>query len=67
MRLARDLNKISNDYLWLAMIGLTSLFLESKMSKETYNKTESYLNNLVVKLNFSITKNAGDSIGSIYK
>lgn len=33
-RLVRDLNKANNDYLWYAIVGMTSMFMEQKLSKE---------------------------------
>lgn len=33
------------------MIGLTSLLLESKISKEVYNKVEAFFSNEALKLN----------------
>jgi len=33
--LARDLQKVNNDYLWYAIVGLTSMYLDQKITKET--------------------------------
>lgn len=44
-RLARDVNKTSNNYLWYGMIGLTSLFHDSKISKKSYDSCESFFSN----------------------
>lgn len=37
-RLARQTNKSSNNTLWLAILGLTSHFMEGRMDKETYDR-----------------------------
>lgn len=31
----RDLQKVNNDYLWYAIVGLTSMYLDQKITKET--------------------------------
>jgi hypothetical protein len=33
-RLIRDLEKANNEYLWYAIVGMTSMYLEQKISKE---------------------------------
>jgi cell division control protein 45 len=33
--LVRDLQKVNNDYLWYAIVGLTSMYLDQKITKET--------------------------------
>jgi cell division control protein 45 len=33
-RMVRDLKKANNDYLWYAIVGMTSMFLDHKISKE---------------------------------
>ena len=32
--MVRDLSKANNDFLWYAIVGTTSMFLEHKISKE---------------------------------
>ena len=65
-RLARDINKASNNYLWLGMIGLTSLFMESKLTKEVYDKAEVFFSSEMMKLNSSTLNQSGD-VGMISK
>jgi len=33
----KDLNQINNEYLWYAIIGMTSMYLEHKISKDMLN------------------------------
>jgi len=30
----RDIGKVNNEYLWYSIVGLTSMFLEQKITKE---------------------------------
>jgi hypothetical protein len=35
--MVRDLNKSNNDYLWYAVVGITSMYIDQKLSREIYN------------------------------
>ena len=45
------LSKDSNDFLWLAILGLTDLFVQNKISYEHYMKFAVDLQNEVSRLN----------------
>lgn len=67
-RLARDVNKSSNDYLWFGMIGLSSLLQDSKISKKSYDWCEAFFSTEMMKLNpVSSTKSTTPDVGSISK
>lgn len=66
-RLARDVNKTSNNYLWYGMIGLTSLFHDSKISKKSYDSCESFFSNEMMKLNPVKSNDNSQDVGSISK
>jgi len=39
----RDLNKANNEYLWYAIVGMTSMYLQQKLTKEVLDHlTETY-------------------------
>jgi hypothetical protein len=35
--MVRDLNRYNNDYLWYAIVGITSMYLDHKLNKDVYN------------------------------
>lgn len=37
-RMVRDLNKSNNDYLWYAIVGITSMYIDQKLSRDVYNQ-----------------------------
>lgn len=49
--MARDLNKASNDYLWYAIVGMTSMFVDQKCSKEVLDFLSQVYRSDVAKLN----------------
>ena len=49
--LARALAKEKNELLWLAITGLTDLFLHSQLSQESYTRLAQALQNEVSRLN----------------
>jgi len=35
--MVRDLNRSNNDYLWYAIVGVTSMYMDQKLSREVYD------------------------------
>lgn len=50
-RLIRDLNKINNDILWYAIVGITSMFIDDKLLKENFDDISNILRSDMIKLN----------------
>ncbi len=50
-RMVRDLNKANNDYLWYAIVGMTSMFLDQKFSKEVLDFLSQVYRSDVAKFN----------------
>jgi cell division control protein 45 len=50
-RLVRDLNKSNNDYLWYAIVGMTSMFLDQKLPKEVLDYLSQVYRSDVAKYN----------------
>lgn len=59
-RLVRDLNKANNDYLWYAIVGMTSMFLDQKMPKEGLDYLSNVFRTDVAKFNQAQTKEKGE-------
>jgi cell division control protein 45 len=49
--MVRDLNKANNDYLWYAIVGLTSMYLDHKITKEVLDFLSQIYKLDVVKFN----------------
>ncbi len=49
--MVRDLNKANNDYLWYAIVGMTSMFLDQKFSKEVLDFLSQVYRSAVAKFN----------------
>ena len=58
-KMALSLSKDSNDFLWLAILGLTDLFIQNKISYEHYMKFAVDLQNEVSRLNIMDHKDDG--------
>lgn len=52
----RDLNKANNDYLWYAIVGMTSMFLDQKIPKEGLDFLSNIYRTDVAKFNQAQTK-----------
>ncbi len=59
--MVRDLKKANNDYLWYAIIGMTSMFLDHKLTKEMLDTlSESYKSDMVKMNPQSAKKDKGE-------
>lgn len=54
--MVRDLNKTNNEYLWYAIVGMTSMFLEHKLPKEVLDHLTNYYRSDVARFNVSGVK-----------
>lgn len=52
----RDMGKHSNEYLWYAIVGATSMYLDQKITKETYDILNQTFRHDVAKFNPSSAK-----------
>lgn len=50
-RLVKDLNKSNNDFLWFGIVGLTSMLLEHKISKEKFEELNDFYRSDMSKFN----------------
>lgn len=63
-RMIRDLKKQNNDYLWYAIVGLTSMFLEQKITKEMMDHLSDVYRSDVARLNVQGIKKQKGEISS---
>ena len=50
-KLAFALNKLDNEYLWYAIVGTTTMYLEQKLSKEVLETVNENYRHAMIKLN----------------
>lgn len=55
-QMVRDLNKANNEYLWYAIVGMTSMFLENKIRKEALEGLSQLFRSDVNKFNVANNK-----------
>jgi cell division control protein 45 len=59
-QLVRNLNKANNEYLWFAIVGMTSMFIEQKLSKEALDRLTQLFQADAAKSNSGQPKDRGE-------
>ena len=62
--MVRDLSKANNDYLWYAIVGMTSMFLDRKISKEMLDQLSQVYRADVARTNTQSAKKEKGEISS---